>query len=96
LTKLLNYGLQNSAILLLKNRLQDRKQFIEINGCTSDIVVIMLGVPQGSVLGPLLFLIFINDMPHSLQDFICILLADDTTLGQSSENYEDLLSQFQK
>jgi ribonuclease P/MRP protein subunit RPP40 len=96
LAKLLNYGLQNSSILLLKNYLQDRKQFIKMNGCSSDIVVIKLVVPQVSVLDPLLFLISLNNMPHSLQDFICILFADDTTLGQSSENYEDLLAQFQK
>ena len=91
LAKLLNYGLHNSAIKLLRNYLHDRKQFVQLNGCVSAIVIIILGVPQGSVLGPLLFLIFINDMPYSTRNFISILFADDTTLCQSNTNFDDLI-----
>jgi hypothetical protein len=72
LAKLLDYGLQNSSILLLKNYLQDRKQFIEMNGCSSDIVVIKLGVPQGSVLRPLLFLIYICRIYSKISFAYCL------------------------
>jgi ribonuclease P/MRP protein subunit RPP40 len=94
--KLLNYGLHNSAIKLLRNYLHDRKQFVQLNGCMSEMLIIIFGVPQGSVLGPLLFLIFINDMPYSTRNFINILFADDTTLCQSNTNLDDLIMVFKR
>lgn len=79
LHKLKLYGFSNSAIQLITSYFQNRKQIVKFNSVLSDINEINVGVPQGSILGPLFFLIFINDMPLFLDLFIK-LFADDTTL----------------
>ena len=64
----------------MKSYLTDRYQYVEFDDCTSSMTKICRGVPQGSVLGPLLFLIFINDICNSSAIFEFILFADDTSL----------------
>ena len=74
--KLRSYGVQSKLIYLLKDYLSNRKQRVIISGTSSSWKPIKSGVPLGSVLGPLLFLVFINDLP---EHFICNpkLFADD-------------------
>ena len=87
--KLEFYGFRNVANIWFKNYLTGRSQYVSINGVDSACKTMMCGVPQGSVLGPLLFLIFINDLPSSI-DFFTLLFADDTTLQLSGSNLSDL------
>ena len=69
----------------LKSYLKDRQQRVLLNGQTSSWKNILAGVPQGSVLGPLLFLIYINDLPHGLTS-ICKIFPDDTSLFSKAIN----------
>ena len=64
---------------ILKHYLQNRKQRVVLNGQSSSWLDINAGLPQGSVLGPLLFLIYINDLPENLVS-VSKLFADDTSI----------------
>ena len=77
--KLKTYGIDGKLLKLLENYLTDRQQRVVLNGQTSSWQNIYAGVPQGSVLGPLLFLIYINDLPDGLAS-MCKIFVDDTSL----------------
>ena len=72
-------GVEGQSLALLKDYLYSGKQRVVLNGQTSDWRKINSGVPQESVLGPLLFLIFINDLPDGIAS-LCKSFADDTSL----------------
>ena len=86
INKLEHYGIRGVCLNLLKNYLTNRKQCTEINGIISDIEVTKCGVPQGSILGPLLFLLYINNIVKSSKIQRFYLFADDTILFYSSKN----------
>ncbi len=99
LNKLQMMGVRENELDWFKNYLSGRKQFVFIDGKCSSLRDIMLGVPQGSILGPLLFLIYINDLP-SCTSLFSLLFADDTNLlaqaGSPEELFEYVNIEFNK
>ena len=80
LKKLDYYGIRGTPLNWFKSYLLDRKQFTKVNGVKSSSQTVECGVPQGSVLGPLLFLIYINDISKAFKNAIPKLFADDTNI----------------
>ena len=80
LKKLKHAGVGNNCLQLLTNYLHNRKQAVLYNGNYSNIKTLETGVPQGSTLGPLLFLLYINDLTNVLTNTKCLMFADDTVL----------------
>ena len=95
LSKLEYYGITGISHNLFNTYLSNRKQYVQYESSHSDLANIKYGVPQGSILGPLLFLIYINDLPKSSKIFSFLMYADDTTLycniDNINPNYRDLV-----
>ena len=80
LKKLIHYDVRGIANDWFRSYLSGRSQFVSINGFNSDSKTVKYGVPQGSVLGPLLFLIFINDLNIAIKNSETFHFSDDTYL----------------
>ncbi len=85
LDKFEHYGENRISLRLIESYLTNRKKCVEIDGSTSDMLSLTTGVPQGSILGPLLFIIYINDTAQVSKLFDFIIYADDTTLSTTLE-----------
>ena len=89
LNKLAHYGIRGIALDWFKSYLQDRKQYVAVNGKTSDEHSIKFGVPQGSILGPLLFIIYINDLPGICDLATWVMYADDANIIVYGDSFEE-------
>ena len=90
LSKLNHYGVRGKTYDWFHLYLSNRKQFVCVNGHNSDSLSITCGVPQESILGPLLFLLQINDLPNTSKLLSFHLFADDTNIYFSRKNLNDL------
>lgn len=72
----------------------DRKQYVSINNCHSLLLPVISGVPEGSILGPLLFLAFINDLPDSVLNSTILLFADNAKCSFPISRQSDRLLQY--
>ena len=88
LRKLRLYGIHPKIIKWIESFLSDRKQSVVVDGCHSFLSLILSGVPQGTVLGPILFLIFINDIENCILHSIVRCFADDTRISIAVSNSE--------
>ena len=92
LKKLECYGIRDVQLDWFASYLYNRKCFIEVEGIKSKIEYVNIGVPQGSVLGPILFLLYINDISKISSNFSTTLFADDTTITISDQSFDNLIS----
>ncbi len=86
-----NFGISGNELLWFESYLTNREQQCVVNGILSSVGKLKCGVPQGSILGSLLFLLYINDLPQCLQKTTPGLYADDTEIYASSYNVNDLI-----
>ena len=78
--KLNNYGINGLIGYWIGDFLSNKLQIVRVNGRVSDPVMVLSGIPQGSVLGPILFIIYINDFPDVMKSTMYLFFADDTKL----------------
>ena len=95
LNKLDIYGIKDETLMRFNTYLTNRKQQVSVNITKSDFQQISYGVPQGSILGPLLFLLFINDLPLYTDNVSTDLYADDTTLYDIQDSVEQIETNLQ-
>ena len=93
LSKLEHYGFRGQCYRFLKSYYQNRKQFVYLNGHNSTTLPVVSGVPQGSILGPLCFSFFINDLPLAVEENT-ILFADDAAFIITSETMAGLVTRI--
>ena len=92
LDKLEHIGIRNNALTWFRNYLLNRKQFVSYNKFSSSTQYLKCSIPQGSILGPQLFSIYINDLVNSLKIFNLVLFADDSCVYHSHQNIDHLIN----
>ena len=92
IAKLKSYNISGQILSWIISFLSDRTQFVKINNSVSDNLPVSSGVPQGSVLGPTLFIYFINDLPNLINNSKIKIFADDTKAYNSINNPEDIIN----
>ena len=90
LSKLYTYGIRGTPFKWFKSYLSNRTQFVKIDEIESSMATIKCGVPQGSTLGPLLFLLYINDLPNSSEKLSFRIFADDTNIFFTGTNSKEV------
>jgi hypothetical protein len=88
ISKLFRYGIRGIPLNLMSSYLSNREQLVKIGNSKSRVRTVTCGVPQGSVLGPLLFLLYINDLPLVSNSSKFTLFADDTAVSCSNTDYD--------
>ena len=94
LKKLEHYGIRGTANKWFKSYLKNRMQFVSINGVSSETILMLLGVPQGSILGPLLILIYINDFHQSVIYSSARHFTDDANLILCNKSIKKIQKQL--
>ena len=94
MVKLDNIGVKGDLINWIRSFLSGRTQSVNVQGVASKWNIVISGIPQGFVIGPILFVIFINDMPDNVKYSMCKLFADDCKLYGTVNNREDNKTQF--
>ena len=87
LNKLKYYGVRGTSLALIKSYLTNRYQYVQFENSDSELLEIVTGIPQGSILGPLFFSVFINDLVNSSNKFQFLMYADDTTIYFSLDKF---------
>ena len=95
LLKLQYFGVHGTELRWFESYLSGRKQSVSLNGKLSKPGQVSIGIPQGGVLGPVLFLLFINDITQSVNAGTCNMFADDVAIYTSCKTVEDAESQLQ-
>ena len=97
LLKILDYyGIAGNNLRWFENYLKDRQQFVSFEHNSTKTVTVTCGVPQGSILGPLLFLLYVNDLHHASKVLNPIMFADDTNLFFSHSGINILFEKMNK
>ena len=92
LDKLNAYGVTGLSLEWFKSYLSERRQLVSLAGTKSDMTTVRHGVPQCSILGPLLSIVFINDLPLYVNSFKIDLYEDDTTITSCADNGDVILA----
>ena len=92
LKKLELYGIRGMGLSWIQSYLADRVSYVALGKVKSNLHTTNIGIPQGSIIGPILFLIYINDLPKTSNKFHTTLFADDTTFSLSDDNYDTMVT----
>ena len=91
-----HFGIHDPLLSWITNYLKDRSQFVNINGNQSDIARVTCGIPQGSVLGPILYSLYTSDMPNAITSGTKYMYADDTTIYCTGKSIDVVTERLNK